>query len=249
MTEVKNRAAEKGWPIHEWCFRETSAEPFGWLLQSEIERKKREVTTRMWLNEYELQEPSPESRAIDPNKVDAMFIKAIGNYAGSPREYIETEKPVEGGEYATGTDWARKVDWTVIVTLRTDCNPFRVVAFERTAREPWPVMVKKFEERLKRYPGEAAHDGTGVGDVVAGYMEEDAIAFIMVGRARSDLLSNYINGVENGEILSPFIRFMEREHKYASVDDLYGTGHLPDSFAAMALAYYAATVPRGVGML
>ena len=71
----------------------------------------------------------------------------------------------------------------------------------------------------------------------------------MVGRARADMLSNYIASVERGEIESPFIRFMESEHRLASVDDVYGSGHLPDSISAMALAYNAATKPRGTGLV
>ena len=61
----------------------------------------------------------------------------------------------------------------------------------------------------------------------------------MVGRARSDLLSNYISAIERGELESPMIEFMYNEHKYASVDDVYGSGHLPDSIAAGALMWSA----------
>jgi hypothetical protein len=32
---------------------------------------------------------------------------------------------------------------------------------------------------------------------------------------------------------------MESEHKYATVDDLYGGGHPPDSIVAGAMAYRA----------
>ena len=66
---------------------------------------------------------------------------------------------------------------------------------------------------------------------------------ILVGRLRADVFSEYINGIENGEIVSPHIEFMEGEHKYASVDDVYGSGHPPDSLVGGALAYRAATKP------
>jgi DNA-directed RNA polymerase subunit RPC12/RpoP len=264
MTEILKRAAEKGWPVHSWCYRETMQ---GWLEPSEVDRKRSEVTSVMWNVEYELQEPAPDSRAIQPEKVALMFKHELGEFEGNNRQYIETEPPIYkclkcglelstdelsddkqcpnckqkmiSAVYSTGADWARKNDWTVIPTLRTDCKPMRVVAFERTGREPWPVMVEKLEKRITRYNGKAVHDGTGLGDVVDGYLKRPVEAFIMVGRARSDLLSNYISAVERGEIASPFIRFMETEHRLASVDDVYGSGHLPDSISAMALAYYA----------
>lgn len=262
MTEVLKRASERGYPCYTWCYKETSAES-GWLICSEIERKRLEVTEAQWRVEYELQEPSPEDRAIRPEAVAVMFDKKLGHYRGSNQEYIEIEPPIQVcqdcGEdvkwndtkcpqcngtnlqratYSTGADWARKQDWTVIVTLRTDVTPVRVVAFERCGRLPWPVMVGKFDERLHRYPGRAAHDETGLGDVVKGYLESSAEGVMMVGRARSDMLSNYISAIERGEFVAPLIDFMHDGHRYASVDDVYGKGHLPDDIAAGALAYH-----------
>ena len=261
MTEVLKRAAEKGWGIYEWCYREAEQ---GWLDHVEVEGKRQDVTAVMWNVEYDLQEPSPESRAIQPDSVKAMFRVDLGQYTGDNGEYIEIEPPMmkcsecgalsevaeecpecESGDvellpYATGADWAKKTDWTVIPTARLDVHPARVVAFERCGRLPWPVMVGKFNARLARYGGRACHDGTGLGDVVDGYLEYSAEGFLMVGRARSILLSRYISAVERGEIESPDITFMHNEHKLASVDDVYGSGHLPDSIAAMALLWEAA---------
>ena len=238
MTEVLKRAGENGWPVYEWCYRET-LEPHGWLPQVEVDQKRTTVTASMWDTEYEGQEPSPESRAIQPGAVEAMFDSSIGKWQGLNQQRIEIEAPVDGATYATGADWARKQDWTVIVTLRMDTNPARVVAFERCGRLPWPVMVKKFDDRVNKYRGGAAHDGTGIGDVVAGYMTVRAQNVVMVGRSRQDMISEYIAAIERGEISAPMIDFMHREHKYASVDDVYGSGHLPDSIAAGALAYSA----------
>jgi len=244
MTEVLTRAAARGWPVYEWCWRET-LEPHGWLAQSEVDRKRLEVTDSMWLSEYDLQEPSPETRAINPEKVRAMFDRTLGTFEGAPRKPIEVEPPIPEAKYATGADWAKKQDWTIISTLRTDCKPARVVAFERLGREPWPAMVALLDERMRHYGGAAAHDATGVGDVVADYLQAHVEPFIMVGRDRSDLLTNYIAAVERGDIVSPYIHCMETEHRLASVDDVYGgNGRLPDTIAAMALAWYAATAPR-----
>ncbi len=265
MTEVLKRAAEKEWPVYQWCYKETSAAG-GWLLPSEIERKRLEVTAIMWETEYDLQEPSPESRAIQPDKAEAMFRAELGKFKGRNGEYIEIEPPALGcekcgnenvatkvcqncghdairfvGEYATGADWAKKQDWTVIITMRIDVHPVRAVAFERCGRMPWPVMVGKYERQVKRYDSQAAHDGTGLGDVVNDHLTVMAHGFIMTGRPRSDLLSNYINAIESGDIVAPDIEFMRNEHKYASVDDVYGRGHLPDSVCAGALAWYGAS--------
>ena len=217
-------------------------EPHGWLTQSQVDQKRGEVTASMWGTEYELQEPSPESRAIQPAAVEKMFDKSLGEFEGAPHEYIEIEAPVDGSEYCHGADWARKGDWTIIPTYRIDVHPVKCVAWERTGRLDWPVMVGKLEDRIKRYAGRAVHDGTGLGDVVAGYMQMPAEGFIMVGNARRDLLSEYISACEHGDIIYPLIRYAYNEHKYASVEDVYSSGeshHLPDSISAGALAWRA----------
>lgn len=244
MTEILHRANDRGWPVYSWCWQETSAQPDGWLEKEEVERKRSEITESMWKTEYDLQEPSPESRAINTEAVEKMFLPIMGEYEGYNGEYIEIEEPEPGAKYATGADWARKVDHMVIATLRIDTEPIRLVAFERAQRLPWPQMVAKFDERIKRFPGSACHDGTGVGDVVDGYITEAAEGVIMVGRARSDLLGSYVGAIERGEIICPYIKWLYNEHKLASIDDLYGSGHLPDSIAAGSLAYRAATVGR-----
>ncbi|MCP4712237.1 MAG: hypothetical protein GY869_26745 [Planctomycetes bacterium] len=245
MTEILRRAKDKGWPVFEWCYKETSAVD-GWLTAQEIERKRNDVTAAMWAAEYDLQEPSPGTRAIQPDKVKAMFDRSLGEYRGANGQLLIFEQPIKGAQYATGADWNKKKDWTVIITIRTDCNPMRVVAFERVGRMDWPTMVGKYEKRLKMYGRRAAHDQTGLGDVVNDYAQARGRGVIMVGRQRSDMLSNYISAIERGEIVSPMIDFMYSDHLYASVDDVFGSGHLPDSIAAGSLMLEAKGKVQGI---
>ena len=240
FTEVLKIAGKKGWPVYEWCYRESAAG--GWLAEDEIKGKRSDVTKTMWDTEYELQEPNPGARAIQPDTVNSMFDKTLGDVSGEMgREYI-FEPPEKGAQYVHGADWARKNDFTVIVTFRTDTTPMRLVAFERTQKQAWPVMVAKLDKRIEFYGGDAVHDATGLGDVITGYLLSDVEPFIMVGRPRSELLSDYITAIEQGDIVCPLIDFMHSEHLYASVEDVYGGGtsaHLPDSISASALAYRA----------
>lgn len=239
LTEVLKRAATQGWPIQEWCWKETSAEPDGWLGQEEIESKRGEVTASMWEAEYDLQEPSPEGRAILPEAVDACFKKSLGTHEGALGREIIIEEPVDGATYAHGADWARKKDFTILDTLRTDVRPMRRVAWVRLGRMAWPTMIGKFDERVKRYGGKACHDATGLGDVVAGYLNVNAEGVILSGQTRSDVFTKYIAAIENGSIESPAIRYCESEHRYCTNEDLMGAGHPPDSFVAGAMAYRA----------
>ena len=248
MTDILRRAAKNGWVVHTWCWRETQ-EPHGWLSQEEIARKRNEIPEGMWRTEYDLQEPAAESRAIQPNAVEQMFDKSLGEFEGNPHEYIEIEPPDPKGVYATGADWARAHDWTVITTYRVDVNPAKCVAWERTGRLDWPVMVARYEDRLTRYKGNSSHDATGIGDVIQGYLREPSRGMQMVGRDRAELLTRYIAACEHGEIVYPFIRFAYNEHKYASVEDVYSSGpsyHLPDSISAGALGW---SVHRQAGVV
>lgn len=252
MTKILGRAASKGWGVYKWCYKE-NLEPHGWLTYAQVERKRGDVTMAMWENEYELQEPSPESRAIDTPSVKAMYKAELGVFAGEPRQYIEIEPPDPNYTYTTGADWAKTTNWTIITTLRHGGGgPARLVAWQRLGRESYPAMVAEFDAQVRRYNSTAAHDGTGLGTVVEDLVSVDATSFEMVGQKRAALLSNYIGAIERGQIEAPFITYAEAEHRLASRADVYmsGDGHLPDSIASGALAWYALNAggwARGAG--
>lgn len=139
--------------------------------------------------------------------------------------------------YATGCDWAKEQDWTIVATLRTDVYPKRVVAYRRTGRLPWPIMIEQFDKQIRQYPGNAVYDQTGIGNVVKDYLKsKTAKGMVLGGRKYDDLLTEYINAVESGDLVAPHIRHAYMEHKYATNEAVYGSDHLPDTICAMALA-------------
>lgn len=242
MTEILRRAAAKGWPVFEWCYRE-NLEPHGWLSMAEVERKRAILTAAMWETEIELQEPSSEGRAIDTDAVKVAF-----------RPDVALEPPVDGAVYGTGADWAKKVNHTVIVTIRKDVRPMRVAAVKRTQREPWPAMAGYLDARIAEYGGTSTHDNTGLGQVVHDMLRHDSEPFNMVGRDRADLLSEYIAAIEKGELVwpedatNPALAAARSEHLYATRQDVYSGSkdgstkfHLPDTISAGALAWRAAS--------
>ena len=253
MSEMLKRAGMMGYPVHEWCWKETSNPVDGWLTKTHIDRTRQMITKRMWEVEYDLQEPSFGSRAMDTECVDKMF-SGYGDDPQAPGQQVykhhdinkgeqyEFEAPDQRrGEYVTGADWAKEQDWTVIATFRVDCEPWRLVAYSRTRRMPYPVMIKLFNDRLSRFGGEAIHDGTGLGNVINDYIDQRAKSFIMTGRQRDDMLSEYVSAVERGALVAPKIETAYTAHKYASLEDLYGRGkdtHLPDEICAFALAWH-----------
>lgn len=255
MTEILLRAGQRGWPIHEWCWKESSNSVDGWLTKTMIERVRSTVTKRMWEVEYDLQEPSFGGRAFDPEMVDAMFAGYVAEGAGNSDnpglatykhhdiergEQYTFEEPLAHGDYVTGADWAKEKDWTVIATFRTDVTPWRLVAYSRTHRKPYPFMVNLMNMRLDKYGGRAIHDATGLGNVVQDYLDARVKGFIMSGRQRDDMLTEYIAAVERGDIVAPKIESAFSEHKYCSNEDIYSRGkdyHLPDTVCAFALCW------------
>lgn len=254
MTYALKEASSKGWPIYEWCYKDT-ARPRGWITETEIAEKRIEMPEAMWLVEVELQEPSAEGLAFNRDAVERMFDLELGKADGRDGEYVEFEPPQIDAMYVTGADWGKMRDWTIIVTFRADTEPWRLVAFERTGRIPWGIMVGKFDSRVQRYKGLASHDATGHGgNVVADDISVEAEGFEMTGKKRTHLFTEYMSGIEKGEIVAPRIDFMYNEHKYCTNHDLFYGGHPPDSVVAAAIAWRmrknivrSGIMPQGVG--
>ena len=268
-------AKERGWPIYEWCYRESrETQPAGWLTEVMVEKKKLIMSVKGWLAEVELQEPSPEGRAIDIGAVEDMFDKSLGDEDGAmgrelifeepflpdrskrkdreyrlanPHYFDDDGKILPPARYALGADWGKSVDKTVFVVLRIDVTPWRLVAFSHLGRRSWPLMIGAFGKLAIRYGGgedlefaSCAHDATGLGDVVHDILTIPTKGLKMVGAARTNLIREYVVGIENRDLVSPFIHYMESEHRYVTENDFSGSGHLPDSFVAGAMAYHAA---------
>lgn len=247
MTKILERAKESNWPVYQWCYKESANSVDGWLTEDEIGRKKTEIPLSMWKAEYDLQEPSFEGRAIDEAAVDRMFDPRLGVAKGNEGKYIEIHPPYENVDYVTGVDWAKSRDYTVIWTWDATNEPWFTVAFERIQRRPWPAMVDRLNKRLERYGGKVAHDATGIGSVVNDYIiiprgvrPQDVHGIIMAGRARSDMITNYVSGIEQALLKCARIQSVYDEHRFATPDDLYNgssSSHLPDTIAAGALGW------------
>lgn len=242
MSAMLKRAGEKSWPVYSWCWRETSNPVDGWLTAEEVEQKRAEVSDKMFAIEYDLQEPSFGGRAIATELVDWCFSIERGEYRGDLDENIILEPYDSQGTYITGVDWAKETDFTVVRTFRSDVHPWREVAFLRTGRKPWPLMVRNVEDRLAQYKGLLVHDATGLGDVLddlIDYPRRLVRPVVMRGRDREAMFTEYISGIEQRALLTARIDYPYSEHKFATFKDLYTSGgHPPDSFVAGAAAWF-----------
>lgn len=242
MKEIQ-RFEEEGLPVYSWCYLDTSLAKDGWLDPTFVEQKRREVSRERWRVEYELGEPSIGNRAMDSEAVEKTFSLPCPEPVKKTREYEEYEfaKPREDKDYVIAADWAQAVDFTEITVWDVTVEPIVCVYRIRMNRRPYPFMVSKFNVLQKRYnDAQGIHDATGLGRVVADLIDGKVRNFVMAGRERDNMLSEYVSGVENDKIRAPRMGSMYREHLYASVEDLYARGkdyHLPDSVCSAALAW------------
>lgn len=265
FTKIMEQARKKGLPIYTWCWREllkTPENPSGWMSQRFIDQKRNTVSEEMWRTEYELNEPSGASRAFDLTKLEEYFvpyappIDVIIN--GEDDHTWVWEAPESQGEYAVGADWAKENDKTVIACIRSDVYPRRLVKLRRVNRQPYPVMMKTFDEIVREYGAAGLHDKTGLGNVVNDFLEtgdDEMVAGFNFSdrRKRSQMLLQYVTAVEKGGYLLPrgdvttegqYLGEFHKAHRSTTTADVYGSHkwdtHLPDDVAAMALAHRAA---------
>lgn len=206
----------------------------------------------MFAVEYELQEPSVGNRAFDTDAVEAMFVdtkhpKAVNGTIQSPiirnngaiERYV-FEEPTREGDYIIAADWAKEQDYTVISVFRYDQDQMELVAYHRGQRVPWPVMVGWFNDLQQHYEAKGIHDATGVGGVVRDLIDSRVRGFLMTGRQRNEMLTEYIAAVERGLVKVPRVTSAYSAHKYASFESIYNIGtnvHLPDEICSFALAW------------
>ena len=150
--------------------------------------------------------------------------------------------------YCTGIDWAQKRDDTVAAVVRCDTTPLQVAAAYRTQRRSWLTMTEKVGALLDEYPGTAAHDATGARNAMGAFPalapHDQLQGVTLVGRVRTDLFRHDIGAIERHEIVGPRIDACYTEHLYCGEDDLFGSGHPPETVVALALAYHAFTTGR-----
>ena len=258
MAEILRRAADKGWVVHEWTYRDTmrgpGAKEMGWLREREIEATRATMTKEQWDAEVENQEPNPLGRAINPDAVVEFFRKdwrklyprpnaKMPDVIREPEGLWTFEDYEAGGAYAGGADWGRKRDRSVVWIWRTDCRPWRLVALYRRFKVSWPQMVGAYDGLLREYHcgQRACHDGTGIGDVVAGFSaSQDAESVMFVGQQRKSILTDHVKLIEDRTGIAPHVVFAYDEHRYLLNEDIYGGGHPGDSVVAGGMAKRAA---------
>lgn len=239
MARALEEAEEKGWPVYSWCYKDTMENVGGFLTQESVDRRKAAISEEMWIQEFELDEPLVEDRIFAFEELQFIFDSELGIIDDTPGKYVELEKPVEGGKYVHGADWGRNLHFSIIVTLRVDSLPAKVVAYERVNQMSYTLMSAKLIRRVERYGGIAYHDSTGVGVAVNDNFVDNTNILPWTINKTDILYSPYVMAIQDNKIQGPKIDTVDSEHRYLRWKDLSSRAHTPDSVCAMALAWQA----------
>lgn len=106
--------------------------------------------------------------------------------------------------YATGVDFARHEDYTVIHTLDSDGT---TVEHRRLRGEPWPRIQSAIEAVVTEYPGTVALDATRdnkiITDLEDSLSESDVRPVTFTSKRKRELIENLVTHVEQESVAIP----------------------------------------------
>jgi hypothetical protein len=156
---------------------------------------------------------------------------------------VERELPggrwEDGRLFIHGWDLARKVTFTVGITLDVTSPPYRVINVRRMQRD-WPVTIRIIKETQERFGGITIIDSTGLGDVVLSELDDiGAVGFNFGGGNRDLLLANLERAIFAGEVCWPDINYPDNDSANESgiVSAGGSTWSLADEIRAVDKAY------------
>ena len=150
------------------------------------------------------------------------------------------EPPDPGRRYVQGVDLAKREDWTVHVVLDVTETPYRLVAFERYQRTPYPAVAARIRALHEEYGCvRTVLDATGVGEAVLDEVRDVAEGFVFTARAKTDVLTALQLVLEKGHLRFPFVRELVDELQNYAWDD---RDLVTDCVMALALAVHASGV-------
>jgi hypothetical protein len=139
---------------------------------------------------------------------------------------------VADASYWSAWDLGRKRDATCGITVRHDCEPYQVVAFETERGLPWVEVQDRIEARHRAYEGgRTAVEVTGVGDVVAGNLAVYVTAWQASERSKAQALQAARLLVERGHIKCGEPRLLRTLR-----DATWGDAHHADELMAFVIA-------------
>lgn len=191
--------------------------------------------------EFECNFDADEDSVFNDRQLAKAFVRnyleqGIDNEAPDMSYY--TSDKIEGHYYATGIDFGRKRDATVIITYDITQKPARVVEYKRI--EPgcsWEEILLTTRKTYDKFESDMLCDATGVGDVIYESISDIADPYIIsdnqFSKNKYNLIENLRRAMDNKAIKMPKIPQLYKEHEqYLWNDKLI----VQDSVIANALA-------------
>lgn len=247
-------------PVYTFCYKDVLQRnnPDGYLTDELLKNMKNMVSKETWERQFENGMPIDDECVFTPEELNVLFEDPEENLLGSaengeiikvkgdpgPNSEILIQKDFwEKAEYYYhGADFGDRVDWTVIISFAIpfDRNkPDRLFRFSKHGRWGLTKSVSEYNKVLASYEGAAAHDGTGVGQVVIEQLEESSREIKWTRQNKEQGLNKLIEFIKEGKMRFPRIEALEKAFKSLTNEHVIGKKHLPDEVAAVLMAFNA----------
>ncbi len=175
------------------------------------------------------------SSAVFSDKALSNFLEASLQLEGAQEDHI----------YLSGWDIGIKQDFTVGITLDVTSIPFKLVAFQRLSKCGWQVTYDSIRDRYNHFHDIATYfDATGLAQHIEEELADIKPHPVMIATktgpiatGKSEILVNLVSALEQGLIVSPYIKPLFEELRFYRWED---SKLRTDSLFALALAFLAA---------
>lgn len=144
-----------------------------------------------------------------------------------------------------GCDLGRKNDATVLITYDSSVHPAKMIDFKYIeAGGDWRDIMKVLIEHYEKWePVQAFHDGTGVGDVATGELENWSEPFFFTKEKKGNIIEAVQHAFGKPAVRLPKIPTLFDEHRKYIWDDKHV---VQDTVMANALAIHALDETTGL---
>lgn len=157
---------------------------------------------------------------------------------------------VAGAVNVGGCDLGRWQSFTVMVILRIDVKPWRVVKILAIRRQPWEFIQHELEAVVENYRARVLFDTTkgSVGDVIFEYLNVPGDRFEFTGPSKDQLLLRLKLAIQRRQFVIPFNEELVRQLTMYGTDPVADRHETWDYVMALALAVWQAEQnPLGAG--
>jgi len=197
-----------------------------YISHKRLKQLESKMTKEMRIQNIEGGFPDSSGQTFSGKDIEWMFDQDIvfenmGEIYEDGTAELCWDRPRRGHQYFHGWDLAKKVDWTVGWTIDIMQKPWKIVAYERFQRKPWPVVYERIRHRHNMYPNsETWIDCTGVGDAVLDELTDiKAQGLVFTGKSKVNMITNMQTFIEDHYIKSPWLRQPIDEFNFYEEDD------------------------------